>query len=66
MHQDNDVTFTADLIINLEVIHSFERHGMLLGFGSAACEDGENGKFISVMQDSVHAVEELDVPAVDQ
>ena len=31
-----------------------------------AGEDGKDGKFISVMQDSIRAVEELDVPAVDQ
>jgi hypothetical protein len=43
VHEDNDVTFTMNLIINPELIDCLEWHGLLLGFLSPRCSPSTHG-----------------------
>ena len=43
VHEDNDFTFTMNLIINLEMIDCLEWHGWLLGFFSLPCSPSTHG-----------------------
>jgi hypothetical protein len=43
VHEDNDFTFTMNLIINPEMIDCLEWHGLLLGFFSLPCSPSTHG-----------------------